>query len=52
MMKCVQAGARARMPGTSRSSAVPETPASIPKKKPVPAAQRPARAQKASPVHQ
>jgi protoporphyrinogen IX oxidase len=52
MMKCVQAGARARMPRTNRSSAVPEKPASIPNRNPVPAAQSAARAQKGSPVHQ
>ena len=52
MTKCVQAGARARMPGTSSNSAVPVAPAARPNRKAVPAAQTAARAQNSSPDHQ
>lgn len=44
--------ARWRMPGTLSSSTVPASPASRPNRKAIPAAHRPARAQKMSPVHQ
>ena len=48
----LQAAARRRTPGTSTVSAMPARAASTPIEKAAPAAQRAARGQKTSPVHQ